>query len=63
MAGFAVVLGTNLLGLLVIILRRDIVWCVAATWIAVSIWAAQPKPAPVYVSFSYARKSFSRQRR
>jgi len=52
MAGFAVILGTNLLGLLVIILRRDIVWCVAATWIAVSIWAARPKPAPVYVSFS-----------
>jgi hypothetical protein len=43
-------LGTNLLGLAVAIIRGDIVWCVAATWIAVSIWSARPKPAPVNVS-------------
>ena len=50
MTGFGVVLGTNLLGLIVVIIRGDIVWCVAATWVAVSIWTATPKPAPVYVS-------------
>ena len=50
MTGFGVVLGTNLLGLAVVILRGDIVWCVAATWVAVSIWTASPKPAPVNVS-------------
>ena len=47
--GFGVVFGTNLLGLIVIALRRDIVWCVAATWICASIWSLRPKPAPVYV--------------
>ena len=50
MTGFGVLLGTNLLGLAVVIIRGDIVWCVAATWIAVSIWSAKPKPPPVYVS-------------
>jgi hypothetical protein len=50
MTSFAVVLGTNLLGLAVVIIRGDIVWCVAATWVAVSIWSAPPKPAPVNVS-------------
>ena len=50
MSAFGVVLGTNLLGLAVVIIRGDIVWCVAATWIAVSIWSASPKPAPVNVS-------------
>jgi hypothetical protein len=50
MTSFAVVLGTNLLGLAVVIIRGDIVWCVAATWVAVSIWTATPKPAPVNVS-------------
>ncbi|KAF8964772.1 hypothetical protein BDZ97DRAFT_1659723 [Flammula alnicola] len=47
---FGVVLGTNLAGLIVVIVRRDIVWCVAATWIAVSLWTAAPKPAPVYIT-------------
>ena len=47
--GFGVVLGTNMVGLLVVMLRRDIVWCIAATWVCVSIWAMRPKPAPVYV--------------
>ncbi|KAF7982791.1 hypothetical protein HWV62_25703 [Athelia sp. TMB] len=49
-AGFGVVLGINLVGLLVIILRRDIVWAVAATWICVSVFSARPKPAPVYIT-------------
>ncbi|KAJ3840941.1 hypothetical protein F5878DRAFT_723361 [Lentinula raphanica] len=48
--GFGVVLGTNLLGFLVIILRRDIVWCAAATWISISIWVLRPKPGPVYIA-------------
>ncbi|KAK0484705.1 hypothetical protein IW261DRAFT_1458247 [Armillaria novae-zelandiae] len=48
--GFGVVFGTNILGLLVVVFRRDIVWCVAATWICVSIWSLRPKPAPVYIT-------------
>jgi hypothetical protein len=48
--GFGVVFGTNLASLLVVMLRRDIVWCVAATWICVSIVALRPKPQAVYVS-------------
>jgi hypothetical protein len=50
MAGFGVVLATNLLGLVVIVLRHDIVWCIAAVWIAVSVWSSTPKPAPVYIT-------------
>lgn len=48
--GFCVVLGINLLGLLVVIIRRDIVWAVAATWICISVFSARPKPAPVYIT-------------
>ncbi|KAF9011836.1 hypothetical protein BDQ17DRAFT_1272201 [Cyathus striatus] len=48
--GFGVVFGTNLLGLIVVLTRRDIVWCVAATWICVSIWSLRPKPGPVYIT-------------
>ncbi|KAK1229927.1 hypothetical protein PQX77_007026 [Marasmius sp. AFHP31] len=48
--GFGVVFGTNMLGLIVIIFRRDIVWCVAATWVCVSIWAERPKPSSVYAT-------------
>ncbi|KAF9485692.1 hypothetical protein BDN70DRAFT_871014 [Pholiota conissans] len=50
MAGFGVVLGTNLASLIVVVSRSDLVWCAAATWIAVSIWSASPKPAPVYIT-------------
>ncbi|KAI0317807.1 hypothetical protein OF83DRAFT_97171 [Amylostereum chailletii] len=53
-AGFGVVMGVNIVGLLVIAMRRDIVWCVGATWICVSIWSdsrnSRPKPAPVYIT-------------
>jgi hypothetical protein len=49
-AGFCVVLGINLLGLLVVIVRRDIVYAVAATWICISVFTARPKPAPVYIT-------------
>ncbi|KAJ6610466.1 hypothetical protein B0H10DRAFT_2166051 [Mycena sp. CBHHK59/15] len=48
--GFGVVFGTNLVSLVVIILRRDIVWCVAATWICISIWSLRPKPQAVFIT-------------
>jgi len=48
-AGFAVVMSTNVLSLIVILLRRDIIWAIAATWICISIWTAAQKPAPVFV--------------
>ncbi|KAL4067207.1 hypothetical protein V8B97DRAFT_1978669 [Scleroderma yunnanense] len=47
--GFSVVLSVNLLGLVVIIFRRDIIWAIAATWICVSEWSVRPKPVPVFV--------------
>ncbi|OBZ76720.1 hypothetical protein A0H81_03220 [Grifola frondosa] len=49
-AGFGVMFGVILLGLLVIVLRRDIIWCVAASWICVSMWSLHPKPFPVFVN-------------
>ncbi|THH18890.1 hypothetical protein EW146_g2162 [Bondarzewia mesenterica] len=48
--GFGVVLGTNILGLLLVTIRRDIVWCVGATWICVSVWASKHKPPSVYIT-------------
>ncbi|KAJ7623449.1 hypothetical protein FB45DRAFT_991878 [Roridomyces roridus] len=47
---FGVVLGTNLVSLLFVALRRDIVWCVASTWICVSMWTLRPKPQVVYIT-------------
>ncbi|KAG6835724.1 hypothetical protein H0H93_015303, partial [Arthromyces matolae] len=47
-SGFAVVMSTNLFALIIVVLRRDLVWCVAATWLCISIWLDTPKPAPVY---------------
>jgi len=38
--GFLVTLGTNLVGLAIVIFHRDIVWCIAATWVCVGIWTA-----------------------
>jgi hypothetical protein len=49
-SGFAVVIISNLIGLAVVLYRRDITWCVAATWIAISVWSKRPKPAPVYIT-------------
>jgi len=48
--GFAVVLAANLIGLIVVMVRADIVWCVAAVWIDIAIWSASPKPRPILVS-------------
>lgn len=48
--GFGVVLGTNIFGLLLIMIRRDIIWCVGATWICVAVWASRLKPAFVYIT-------------
>lgn len=48
-AGFGVVLLVNLIGLIVIVVRKDIVWCVAAVWIDVAIWSAKPKPSTVFI--------------
>jgi len=45
--GFAVMLAANLIGLIVIVARSDIVWCVAAVWIDIAIWSTSPKPRPI----------------
>ena len=49
--GFAVTMAVNLVSLVVILFRRDVIWAIAATWICISIWTAAPKPAPVFVRF------------
>jgi len=46
--GFGVLLLVNLIGLIVIVARKDIVWCVAAVWIDIAIWSAKPKPSTVF---------------
>ena len=38
----------NLIGLAVIVVRKDIVWCIAAVWIDIALWSAKPKPSPVF---------------
>ena len=47
-AGFGVLLFVNLIGLVVILVRKDIVWCIAAVWIDIAIWSAKPKPSTVF---------------
>ncbi|KAL1721513.1 hypothetical protein EV715DRAFT_248948 [Schizophyllum commune] len=46
---FGVVVGTNVIGLLVVVLRRDIVWAVASTWLCVSLWAEPGKPEAIQI--------------
>ncbi|KAI0267415.1 hypothetical protein BC834DRAFT_871219 [Gloeopeniophorella convolvens] len=48
--GFAVLLAVNVIGLLVIATRHDLVWCIGATWVCVAIWLEDPKPVPVYIT-------------
>lgn len=48
-AGFGVLLLVNLIGLLVIVVRKDIVWCVAAVWIDIAIWSEKPKPSSIFI--------------
>ncbi|KAG6916640.1 hypothetical protein DXG01_006060 [Tephrocybe rancida] len=49
-SGFTVVMATNLFAFIIVVIRRDLVWCIAATWLCVSIWLDTPKPAPVYIT-------------
>jgi hypothetical protein len=49
-AGLGIMLGVNILTLLVVLIRRDIVWCVSASWICASIWTLKPKPFPVFIT-------------
>jgi len=44
------VLGVNIIGLLIVAFRRDIVWCVGATWVCISIFTAKAKPSSVYIT-------------
>ena len=56
-AGAGVVAGADVLALLVVILRMDIVWCIAAVWINVSLWSSRVQlPAAVNVSLSILRE-------
>lgn len=45
--GLAVVLITNLVGWIIIVLRRDVAWCLGAIWINVCILTERPKSSPV----------------
>jgi hypothetical protein len=47
--GFAAMMAVNLVGLVTVATRRDIVWTVGATWVDVAIWMSDYKPAPVFV--------------
>jgi len=47
--GFAYFLSINIVGVLIIALRDDWVWCLGATWVCVSIWLKEPKSVSIYV--------------
>jgi hypothetical protein len=49
----AQVLATNIVGLLIVVFRRDLVWCVGATWLDAALIAQRPKPFPVYVGIPF----------
>ncbi|KAI0246108.1 hypothetical protein BJV78DRAFT_1257681 [Lactifluus subvellereus] len=46
---FTYLLIVNIIGLLIVALRRDWVWCLGATWVCVSIWLKKPKPIAIYI--------------
>ena len=46
---FGILIAVNFVGMAIIAARRDIVWTVGATWINISLWATNYKPAPVFV--------------
>jgi len=48
--GFAAMMAVNLVGLVTVATRRDIVWTVGATWVDVAIWMSDYKPAPVFIT-------------
>ncbi|KAH9988102.1 hypothetical protein BJV74DRAFT_878265 [Russula compacta] len=47
--GFVYILTVNIIGLFIIALRDDWVWCLGATWVCVSIWLKKPEPVPIYI--------------
>ncbi|KAF9045594.1 hypothetical protein BJ165DRAFT_1478385 [Panaeolus papilionaceus] len=51
--GLLVLLGINLVELVVIVARHDLVWCVAAVWVNVALWAGRAgngKPGEIYIT-------------
>ncbi|EMD37014.1 hypothetical protein CERSUDRAFT_114912 [Gelatoporia subvermispora B] len=48
-AGAAVVLGVNILALVVIVWRHDLVGCVCASWLCAALWSVDPKAAEVWI--------------
>ncbi|KAH8829161.1 hypothetical protein DL96DRAFT_1708315 [Flagelloscypha sp. PMI_526] len=49
-AGFGVLFGTNVLSLIVVVIRKDLVWCLASAWLCAGIWARHYVPKSVYVT-------------
>jgi hypothetical protein len=47
---FGVIMGTNLLGLIIVILNTDVVWAAGGVWCMLAEIARRPKPAPVFIS-------------
>lgn len=48
--GFGILFVLNLLYAIYVAMRRDIVWTVSSSWLALSVWRETPKSAPVSVS-------------
>lgn len=48
----AFILSFNIVGLIEVALRQDIIWAIAGTWVMVGILVKRPKPMPVFVSIS-----------
>lgn len=44
-----VMLSTNIVSLLVIVARQDLVWCIGAVWVTVSIWVGRWRAVGVWV--------------
>ncbi|KAF8719204.1 hypothetical protein AX14_011338 [Amanita brunnescens Koide BX004] len=45
-----IVIGTNLFSLIMEVFQRDVVWCIATTWVCVSMWIQRPKPVQIYAT-------------
>jgi hypothetical protein len=42
-------MGADLIGLLIVVFRRDIVWTIGATWLNAALFSAKSKPATITI--------------
>ena len=47
---FAFIMGTNFVGLIWVLIRRDLVWTIGGVWVMLAMMSERPKPVPVFAA-------------